>query len=64
MNQNDPKIRALELQVADLQQRLKNFTTGQGAPNFTPQGRAIYIRQDGGVNSTLYVYEGSAWSPK
>lgn len=39
---------------------------GAGAPAFTPPdgGRALYIRIDGGVNTTLYVYEGSTWSAK
>lgn len=37
---------------------------GNGAPTFTPVGRAIYIRLDGGAGSTLYVWEGAAWAAK
>lgn len=38
------------------------FSTG--VPTFTPPGRALYIRLDGGANTTLYVYEGAGWAPK
>lgn len=37
---------------------------GSGAPGFTPPGRAIYIRTDGGAATTLYVWEGAAWVGK
>lgn len=64
MNSQDPKIRQIDLEIANLQSKTRFVYTGQGLPNFTPEGRAIYIRQDGGTNTTLYVYEGSAWSAK
>lgn len=38
--------------------------TGLGAPAFTPTGRALYVRQDGGAGTTLYVWEGAAWAAK
>lgn len=60
----DPKIRSIELEIADLKAKTQFYTTGQGVPNFTPSGKAVYIRQDGGPNTTLYVYEGSAWVAK
>lgn len=37
---------------------------GAGVPTFTPPGRALFIRLDGGANTTLYVYEGAAWAAK
>lgn len=37
---------------------------GTGVPTFTPPGRAIYIRLDGGAGTTLYVWEGAAWVGK
>lgn len=43
---------------------------GAGAPTFTPVDtlgntcRALYIRTNGGANTTLYVYEGAAWAAK
>lgn len=37
---------------------------GSGAPTFTPTGRAIYIRTNGGAGTTLYVWEGAAWAGK
>lgn len=40
------------------------ISTGRGAPTSTPSGRALYIRQDGGAGSTLYVWEGAAWAAK
>lgn len=52
------------MDIADLKQKLSFITIGVGVPNFTPDGRAVYLRQDGGTNTTLYVYEGSAWVPK
>jgi hypothetical protein len=38
--------------------------TGTGVPSFTPSQRMLYIRQDGGANTTLYVYEGASWTAK
>jgi hypothetical protein len=63
-NLPDPKIRQMELEIANLKAKTQLITTGVGVPSFTPTGRAIYIRQDGGTNTTLYVYEGSAWVAK
>jgi hypothetical protein len=40
------------------------FYFGAGAPSFTPPGRALYIRTDGGAGTTLYVYEGASWVGK
>jgi hypothetical protein len=40
------------------------FFSGAGAPAFTPPGRAMYIRIDGGAGTTLYVYEGAGWVGK
>jgi cytochrome c-type biogenesis protein CcmE len=60
----DPKARKVELDIADLQSKTRFVYTGQGLPSFTPEGRAIYIRQDGGTGTTLYVYEGSSWVAK
>ena len=37
---------------------------GTGAPTFTPPGRALYVRLDGGAGTTLYVWEGAAWAAK
>jgi hypothetical protein len=37
---------------------------GTGVPTFTPPGRALYIRLDGGAATTLYVWEGAAWVGK
>lgn len=53
-----------ERDIQTIQSKIQFITTGVGVPNFTPSGRAIYIRQDGGANTTLYVYEGSSWSAK
>ena len=53
-----------ERDIAELRQKLSFFTPGIGAPQFTPPGRAIYLRLDGGTNTTLYVYEGTAWIAK
>lgn len=38
------------------------FFSGNGAPSFTPTGRAIYIRLDGGAATTLYCWSGAAWN--
>lgn len=62
MKQDDP--RQIERELADLRQKLSFITTGVGVPAFTPDGRAIYLRQDGGTDTTLYVWEGTAWLPK
>lgn len=64
MNPPDPKVRAMELEILDLRAKTQFITTGVGAPAFTPTGRAIYIRQDGSTNTTLYVYEGASWVAK
>lgn len=37
---------------------------GDGAPTFTPPGRAVFIRRDGGAATTFYVYEGAGWVGK
>jgi hypothetical protein len=39
-------------------------STGSGAPSHTPDGPQMYFRTDGGVGSTLYVYEPTpaAWN--
>jgi hypothetical protein len=37
---------------------------GDGVPAHTPDGRQLYVRRDGGANTTLYVYEGAAWAAK
>lgn len=37
---------------------------GTGVPTFTPTGRALFIRIDGGAGTSLYVYEGAAWAGK
>lgn len=54
----------IEQELSSLKAKTQFVYTGQGAPSFTPNGRAIYIRQDGGANTTLYVYEGSSWVAK
>lgn len=33
-----------------------------GAPTFTPAGRAMYFRTDGGAGTSFYVYNGAAWT--
>ena len=39
--------------------------SGLGAPTVAPSAdRAIYIRLDGGVLTTLYVWTGAAWEAK
>jgi hypothetical protein len=53
-----------ELEIANLKSKTRFVYTGQGLPSFTPEGRAIYIRQDGSTGTTLYVYEGSSWVAK
>lgn len=61
------RSQAIERELADLRQMLTFVTTGVGAPAFDPPsngGRLIYIRQDGGTTTTLYVWEGSAWVAK
>ena len=58
------KSSSLEREFSEIKSKLAFFTTGVGLPNFTPTGRALYLRQDGGAGSTLYVYEGASWSPK
>lgn len=55
---------SIERELLRLKSSVDFITTGIGEPAFTPNGRAIYIRQDGGANTTLYVYEGSAWAAK
>jgi hypothetical protein len=60
----DQKVRQLELEIANLKSKTRFVYTGQGLPSFTPEGRAIYIRQDGSTGTTLYVYEGSSWVAK
>ncbi len=35
---------------------------GSGVPTFTPTGRAIFIRLDGGAGTTLYCWSGAAWN--
>lgn len=47
-----------------LNQVAQFFYFGNGAPTFTPAGRAIYIRLNGGAGTTLYVWEGAAWVGK
>ena len=37
------------------------ITTGAGAPVHTPAQGSLYIRTDGAVATTLYVYVGGAW---
>lgn len=37
---------------------------GTGVPTFTPTGRALFIRLDGGAGTTLYVWQGAAWAGK
>ena len=56
--------RKLERDIKELQDIRRFFTTGVGAPQFTPDRRAIYIRQEGGTDTTLYVYEGTEWIAK
>lgn len=34
---------------------------GDGAPSHTPDNRQLYVRRDGGTNTTLYVHDGSSW---
>jgi hypothetical protein len=60
----DQKYRLMELELADLRSKVAFVTTGVGVPSFTPNGRALYLRQDGGAGTTLYVYEGSGWVAK
>ena len=63
MKPDDPRETARRL--ADLEERFKFVTTGVGAPSFQPpKGRVIYIRQDGGTDTTLYVWEGTEWIAK
>lgn len=50
--------------VADLNELAQFFAVGDGAPAHTPTSRQLYIRRDGGANTTLYVYEGAGWAAK
>lgn len=60
----DPTIRRAFEQLLLLLPPQVAFT-GNGAPTFTPGvSRALYVRQDGGAGSTLYVYEGTGWTAK
>ena len=54
----------IEQGLSALERKMSTFFSGVGVPDFTPPGRALYIRQDGGANTTLYVYEGSSWVAK
>jgi len=62
MKPDDP--RKIERELAEVRQAITFIMTGVGVPAFTPDGRAIYVRQDGGTGTTLYVWEGAAWVPK
>lgn len=59
---------AVDRNFRDLDSRVSGFDQrvfyGSGVPTFTPPGRAIFIRSDGGAGSTLYVWEGAAWAAK
>ena len=35
---------------------------GDGAPAHSPSTRKLYVRRDGGVGSTFYVYDGTNWT--
>lgn len=42
-----------------------SVTSGTGAPSGAPLGdRGMYIREDGGTTTTLYIWEGAAWVAK
>ncbi len=42
-----------------------SVTSGTGAPSGQPLGdRGMYIREDGGTGTTLYIWEGAAWVAK
>jgi hypothetical protein len=52
----DAKIGAIARQLQGV------LLFGDGAPSGAPAApRAVYIDAAGGVNTTLYVWEGSAW---
>jgi hypothetical protein len=41
------------------------FTWGTGVPSAAPKAaRAMYLRLDGGANTTLYIWAGAAWAAK
>jgi hypothetical protein len=56
--------RRVERELRETRQILDVVAWGTGAPAFTPTRRALYIRLDGGANTTLYVWEGTAWAAK
>lgn len=55
---------AIEASIESVATKVAKVYTGMGAPGFTPNSRAIYIREDGGTGTTLYVYEGASWVAK
>lgn len=50
--------------LEDLNSIAQFLSWGDGVPTHTPDGRQLYIRRDGGANTTLYVYEGASWAAK
>lgn len=54
----------IEGEFASVKSTLGLISSGVGAPQFTPNGRALYLRLDGGAGTTLYVYEGASWVAK
>ena len=40
------------------------ITTGTGAPSHSAPNSSLYLRQDGGAGTTLYVRESGAWVGK
>lgn len=61
---NTPSARNFDRIDARLTQLAQHLFFGEGVPTFTPPGRALYVRLDGGTSTTLYVYEGASWVAK
>ena len=57
----EENFRAVDATLTKLSQAI---FFGTGVPTFTPLGRALYLRYDGGAGTTLYVWEGAAWVGK
>lgn len=48
-----------EALLRGLNQIAQFLFSGTGVPTFNPGGPALYFREDFGVNSSVYVYDGT-----
>lgn len=47
--------------VAAVNTLAKFFSAGTGAPTSTPDGPSFYMRQDLGVGTAVYAWDGTSW---